>query len=68
MTLPTPRTLCLCGHRWDWHHGIGSQPCGSGSCDCRAFHEVTGPIPEPVVMATDLFGEVRPLPSPREDT
>lgn len=58
-------TPCVCGHRWDWHHGIGSQPCGSVSCECRHYVQADAPTPPPVVLATDLFGEVRPLPAPR---
>jgi hypothetical protein len=62
----TVRTLCLCGHRWDWHNGLGLQPCGA--CECEQFEQIDTPAPaeaELEVMAKDLFGEMRAFPKKR---
>lgn len=53
---------CECGHPVTWHHQFQAMPCGSGGCECRAWREAVT-RPAKTVIATDLFGEVREMPT-----
>ncbi len=54
---------CECKHPAQWHHQFGTNPCGSGSCECRAYVAVVGVLREPEPwLVPNLFGELQPAP------
>lgn len=46
-------TLCLCGHRHDWHRG-GYGKCDTGHCGCRTFRVGVHPQARERLPGSDL--------------